>query len=490
MGQESGGFTLIELLVYMAIFAVVVIGFVGIFVTITQIQGNQSSQAEVESQSQFLMQKIQYYVSQSSLIDMPEDQATTTLTLRMADTSQDPTTISLSNGTVYLQQGLNGTPQALSSNQVSVSSLSFTKRSNPPAHDAVSVAMTVAFNTSNVQQEFSQMLQSSVARVSAATFDSSLVPSSTNTWTIGTNPGDWRSINGTVYFDTSGHVGIGTANPKSTLDVAGGVGVGAYGGSVAAPSNGLIVSGYVGIGTSSPTYALTVNSTANWNGFMLEDGSNYPFFAVNNASGGAQVGLSSGATREVTIDSNGVSYFNGGDVGIGTSTPSYNLDVGSGGATTARFGTQASDTIIVGGGSGKVTAGTYDPAYVIGGEGFATFLPGMTGEKEETAGTVILSRSAASGYEAVLDFGAAPQGSDLWLWRRVIDASGGFSYVSVYLTPSFDGRVWYQKEAARNRIVIHGTAAGEVSFQLIGRRFDWAQWPNQTGNTEGISVPN
>jgi hypothetical protein len=61
---------------------------------------------------------------------------------------------------------------------------------------------------------------------------------------------------------SSGYVGIGTATPQSTLDVAGGVAVGTYAGSASAPSNGMIVSGYVGIGTNDPAFNLDVNGNA------------------------------------------------------------------------------------------------------------------------------------------------------------------------------------------------------------------------------------
>ncbi|MGI0134421.1 MAG: hypothetical protein ACREBW_05635, partial [Candidatus Micrarchaeaceae archaeon] len=54
----------------------------------------------------------------------------------------------------------------------------------------------------------------------------------------------------------TGNAGFGTSGPKSKLDVNGGLAVGTYAGTAAAPSNGLIVSGSVGIGTSSPGSAV------------------------------------------------------------------------------------------------------------------------------------------------------------------------------------------------------------------------------------------
>lgn len=72
------------------------------------------------------------------------------------------------------------------------------------------------------------------------------------------------------------NVGIGTTVPKSKLDVSGGLTVGSYAGSNAAPSNGAIISGNVGIGTASPNARLHVINSSNTDGLLLQ-----------NAGGGA-----------------------------------------------------------------------------------------------------------------------------------------------------------------------------------------------------------
>jgi prepilin-type N-terminal cleavage/methylation domain-containing protein len=219
---RRNGFTLLELLIASALFSIVVISFITILVSVTRVQVQQGSAAEVNQQSQFLLQEVQYYVAHSSVIDMPADVVTTTLKLRMAASSSDPTYITLSGGVVYVQQAQGGALQPLTSGKVNVSNLTFTKHSNPPAHDSVDISFTLAYNTSNVQQAFSQMFQTSVARVSAASFDSNLLPSSTNTYSLGGSGAIWTSVNNIIYFSGS-NVGIGVSSPQQTLEVNGGV---------------------------------------------------------------------------------------------------------------------------------------------------------------------------------------------------------------------------------------------------------------------------
>ncbi len=212
------GFTLIELLVFAAIFAGMMIAFISILVTITSIQSRQASVIEVNQQSQFLLQQIEQLTERSSLIELPQDTATTTLRLRMPASAEDPTYLTLSNGVVYLQQGTS-TENALTSNKVTVSSLTFTKRSNPPGHDSVSVSFLVAYNSPSAKQQFSETLSTAIARVSAATFDANVIPSSTATFDLGVTSKIWRSINNTIYFSGS-NVGIGVT-PTQLLQVGG-----------------------------------------------------------------------------------------------------------------------------------------------------------------------------------------------------------------------------------------------------------------------------
>jgi type II secretory pathway pseudopilin PulG len=215
------GFTLIELLVFTAIFTIVVVAFIAILVSFTRVQVRQTSVAEVNQQSQFLLQQIQYYIEGSSLVDLEQDASSSTLKLRMSASSTDPTYIYASGTIAYLKQTDAGAAQPLTSNKVNISSLTFTKRSNAPSHDSVSVSFTVTFNTTGLQQRFTQTLTTAIARVNAATFDSNIIPSSTATYKIGASGQTWTNINDMLYFSGS-NVGIGIASPQKKLQVSNG----------------------------------------------------------------------------------------------------------------------------------------------------------------------------------------------------------------------------------------------------------------------------
>jgi type II secretory pathway pseudopilin PulG len=89
------GFTLIELLIFSAILIFLGVTFVAILVIVTRVQVRQSAAAEVNQQSQFLTQTIQYYVQNARLVDMTADTSAGTLKLRESDPTKDPTYVFL-----------------------------------------------------------------------------------------------------------------------------------------------------------------------------------------------------------------------------------------------------------------------------------------------------------------------------------------------------------------------------------------------------------
>jgi type II secretory pathway pseudopilin PulG len=219
--RKSGGFTLIELLIFISIFSVVIIAFITIFLSILRVYSRQSASSEVDRQSQFLLQSFQLRIERASLVDIPADIPTSTLLLRTPTTSTDPTTIYLQSGMVYLQETTSGVPQAITTSKVNITNLSFTRRVNSSGHDSVELSFSMEYVSINPAYSFAQSLETSIARVSAATFDSDLIASTSATYNLGIGNANWRSINGTIYFQGS-NVGVGVQTPNSKFQVSGG----------------------------------------------------------------------------------------------------------------------------------------------------------------------------------------------------------------------------------------------------------------------------
>ena len=160
---------------------------------------------------------------------------------------------------------------------------------------------------------------------------------------------------------TSGNVGIGATTPLSKLAVNGGVAVGTYAGTTAAPANGLIVSGKIGIGTTNPTNPLTIVDalgTTVVSGAGMTTNRSLAYFGTatvgqifnittndfrvrdqtNTVSNFAVTSLGANILNTLTVSGAGNSSFVGA-LGIGTTTPAYTLHVATTtvGAIVARF---------------------------------------------------------------------------------------------------------------------------------------------------------
>ncbi len=258
--------------------------------------------------------------------------------------------------------------------------------------------------------------------------------------------------------------------------------------------------GNVGIGTTTPTFALTVYKASASNYLDMRgtagaydiadrwtDGTNHVY--AGNMRG------TTGLTGAFSVHTGGAARLNvlsTGNVLIGTTTQSALLTVG-----TSTSGLVAS----FGNGSGKINVGTIDPVYTIGGEKFATYLPGMTGQKEETTGN-IQCPITDSRCEYVIDFKDLKKASDLWLFGKasnLVRDKGNFEAMTVVLTPAFNGRTWYKKNVAARTITVYAEVDSrfqipdsdplEISYRLTSPRFDSAQWTNIShDNDEGFNL--
>jgi len=197
--QQVGGFTLVEMLVYTAIFAVTSVFLLSILSTVTRVQLKQTASNEVNQQLSFVASTIQRLVRGASIIQNDAGVATNTLVLRMSSTSRDVTRIYTDSNAVYLMEisatGIPGVPIALTSDRVTVAGFSVTKLEDTTGGSAiVQVELTLNYNSQNPQAQIARSWRSAIARISAASFDSSLLPNEDNTSDLGSMTKRWKSL--------------------------------------------------------------------------------------------------------------------------------------------------------------------------------------------------------------------------------------------------------------------------------------------------------
>lgn len=236
----------------------------------------------------------------------------------------------------------------------------------------------------------------------------------------------------------------------------------------------------LGVGVSSPSTSLHVDGGTNSSGGTANTG-----YAIIGPSAGTHLSIDN---NEIMAKASGTT----------TSTLYINNDGGD---------------VVFGAGAGKIDAGTVDPPYTIDGKKYATYLPAMTGVREETTGAVELGLvQGGDVYKYVIDFDEVSEGSDLWLFAQTVNANARdyfdkeenkwhsttkkeiFDNMTVLLTPSFDGKVWYEKDAIQKRVIIFGTSDVqnteklEVSYRITAPRFDWKKWENNVSESEGFNL--
>ena len=215
------GFTLVEVLLYVGIFALVSGFFIGILTVVTRVQSSQTALLEVNTQLNFVLQTIQRHVRDSSHIEAQPGATENTIKLRTKDLTKDPTYIGLSGTAIEIKEG-SGASSTITTSDVAVNDLQFVKYVSYPGHDSVQIDISMTYNTLNPQQQVSKTLRSAIARVSAATFDSSLIPGS-NSYDVGQAGSRWRDgyFSGDVDMDGGLIVGPGDSSDYFQFDKSG-----------------------------------------------------------------------------------------------------------------------------------------------------------------------------------------------------------------------------------------------------------------------------
>lgn len=133
----------------------------------------------------------------------------------------------------------------------------------------------------------------------------------------------------------------------------------------------------------------------------------------------------------------------------------------------------------------KLTVSTIDPLYYINGVNYSTFASSIAGGvKEECVGKIKLEKKAekTGEFEAIINFSDLAEGSDLWVWRKIVDFSK--DNVDIAITPYGQfASVYYLIDG--NKLIFRSDRAVEISYRLIGKRFDWRLWPTRPEEQNG-----
>jgi hypothetical protein len=308
------------------------------------------------------------------------------------------------------------------------------------------------------------------ASAGTSTISGNILPSANTIYNLGSASFQWANIYtatatigsitiNSTNINSSGALNL-TAASASLWKTTGDLTIQSVGNLTASSSNNLIFSaagtermriasttGYVGIGTASPSSTLSVYGTTT---------------------------------------------LMGGYVGIGTTSPGFLLDVyrASGATSTiARFGAFSSDTIVVGGGVGKITVGVWDPVYSIEGVKYATYGLSIIGMKEETAGMVNVKDQVEGKdyYQYVVDFNNLETGSDLWLFSKTTNLKQNINKLVVLLSPAGRIKAWYQVDPVQMKLIFYASQPIVLSYRLTAPRFDWQEWSNLAKDAESIT---
>src|SRR3989344_9471765 len=269
-------FSLIELLIYVSIFAVVAGLMTSILITILKVSQKESASIETSEQLSFVMQTVSRLIRESSNIEFATTTASSVLKLklRMKDIAKDPTCLYLENQTIKLAEGPDSpnnndnctlTASNLTSNKVIADKLDFSKITNYPGHDVVSIDIQLTYNSNNPQSQTTRNLKYAIARVSAATFDDNLIPGSDDAFDLGfTSGARWKDANFSGDLLVGGNVGIATVAPDDLLTIRGATAILGLQYTAAGAGGGIPISFYNDNGTRNRIAGIAgVTDTAN-----------------------------------------------------------------------------------------------------------------------------------------------------------------------------------------------------------------------------------
>lgn len=152
--EKGKGFTLIEFLMYISIVGIILVVASAVGFNVLFGKAKLAAIEEVSQNARFSLERIASAVYGAEAINSPvPGAASSALSLQMADVAKNPTIFDVSEGILRIKEG-GGAATPLTSDEVAVSSLTFSNVSYANAPGAVRIAITLRFYNPANRQEY------------------------------------------------------------------------------------------------------------------------------------------------------------------------------------------------------------------------------------------------------------------------------------------------------------------------------------------------
>lgn len=166
INKYQDGFTLIELILYLAIISGIAVAFVYYSISITNTRAKTYVVQEVHANARTALDIISYRIKAANGVNSPLNGASgSSLSLAMADVAKNPTVFDLDiNQVLRITEGL-GSSVPVTSDEVRVTSLTFTNLTSTSARGNVRVQMTMGYDnpSGGVHYTYSRTFQTTVS---------------------------------------------------------------------------------------------------------------------------------------------------------------------------------------------------------------------------------------------------------------------------------------------------------------------------------------
>lgn len=152
--KRKGAFSLVETLLYIAIVSTVIVALTS-FLSVNQVTSARNQTVnEVEQQGAQTLQLITQTIRNATSVTGPVvGTPGSTLTLVVTDSAKSPTIFDLSSGAIRIKEGT-GTAFNVTSNKISVTSLTFTNLKPGTQKDSIKIQFTLSYINPGSKQEF------------------------------------------------------------------------------------------------------------------------------------------------------------------------------------------------------------------------------------------------------------------------------------------------------------------------------------------------